>query len=122
MSLSVYLISKEIDKKECLHCGSTYDHRNELFWANITHNLGGMAEEAGIYKHLWRPEEIGITTASELIEPLTNGLNAMKSDPKRFKKFSADNEWGTYEQFIPWIADYLCACIENPDAEINISR
>ena len=31
--------------------------------ANITHNLGKMAEEAGIYKHLWRPEEIGITKA-----------------------------------------------------------
>lgn len=46
----------------------------EVFGSNITHNLGEMAEEAGIYKHLWRPEEIGITKADQLIAPLREGL------------------------------------------------
>lgn len=31
----------------------------EVFSANITHNLGEMADKAGIYKACWRPEEIG---------------------------------------------------------------
>jgi len=48
MSLDVYLMKTMPT--------SVYD-------ANITHNLGAMAEAAGIYKHLWRPEEIGITKA-----------------------------------------------------------
>lgn len=92
------------------------------FSANITHNLGAMADEAGIYKHLWRPEEIGVTHARQLIEPLRAGLALMRSDPARFRHFDAKNGWGTYEQFLPWIADYLAACEANPDSEIRVSR
>lgn len=40
----------------CAHCGRS----GEGYSANITHNLGAMAEAAGIYLALWRPEEIGI--------------------------------------------------------------
>ena len=93
-----------------------------VYEANITHNLGKMADEAGIYQHLWRPEEIGIETAAQLVEPLIAGLSLMKSDPSRFKAFDAPNGWGTYEQFIPWIERYLQACIENPDATIEVCR
>jgi hypothetical protein len=39
----------------------------EVYSDNITHNLGEMADAAGIYKALWRPEEIGITKAAELV-------------------------------------------------------
>lgn len=53
------------------------DNGNEVYDANITHNLNTMAEEAGIYKHLWRPEELGITKAKDLIEPLAEGLAKM---------------------------------------------
>jgi hypothetical protein len=81
-----------------------------------------MAEAAGIYKHLWRPEEIGITRAQELIEPLTNGLALLKSDPERFKGFDSPNGWGLYVNFVPWVENYLNACVEYPDAEISVSR
>jgi hypothetical protein len=94
----------------------------DVYDSNITHNLNHMAEQAGIYKHLWHPEEIGITKASQLIEPLTDGLALLRSDPDRFRKFSASNGWGTYEQFIPWIEKYLAACIKYPDAEVRVSR
>jgi len=107
MSLDVYL---------------TVVQPTEVFWANITHNLGKMAEEAGIYKHLWRPEELGITKAKELIEPLEKGLALMKSDPKRFEKFNSPNGWGLYENFVPWITRYIIACKEYPDADVSISR
>jgi len=93
-----------------------------LFDANITHNLGTMAEEAGIYKHLWRPEEINIKNAGELIEPLEKGLNLMKADPERFKQFNAENGWGLYKHFVPWVEKYLEACKENPKALISSSR
>jgi len=93
----------------------------EVYWANITHNLGRMAEEAGIYKCLWRPSEIGITKASQLIEPLADGIKLMELDPTRFKKFDAANGWGIYNDFIPWLKDYLAACIKFPDADINVS-
>jgi len=94
----------------------------EVYGANITHNLGKMAEEAGIYQHLWRPEEIGITKASQLIEPLTEGLAKMKADPDRFKIHNAKNGWGLYEHFVPWIEKYLEACKEFPNADVNVWR
>jgi len=54
---------------------------NEVFDYNITHNLTDMAEAAGIYRALWRPEEIDINTASQLIPILADGLNKLLSSP-----------------------------------------
>lgn len=96
--------------------------RTQVYDSNITHNLGAMAEEAGIYKHLWRPEEIGIDRAEKLIEPLRAGLELMRSDPERFKKFNASNGWGLYEHLVDFVERYLQACIENPDAEVSVRR
>jgi hypothetical protein len=93
-----------------------------IFDANITHNLSQMAEEAGIYKHLWRPEELGIKKASELIKPLTDGLNLLKENPKTFEKFNPNNGWGSYDGLVRFVENYLEACKENPDAEISVWR
>lgn len=94
----------------------------QVFQANITHNLNKMADEAGIYKHVWRPEEIGITHARMLIGPLRDGIALMRSDPERFRALDTPNGWGTYDQFVPWLEAYLAACVENPDATIEASR
>lgn len=94
----------------------------EVFSANVTHNLNTMAEAAGIYDHLWRPDEIGITKASELIEPLRAGLALLKSDPPRFEQLNPKNGWGSYERFVPWIERYLAACENYPDAAVEASR
>lgn len=94
----------------------------EVYWSNITHNLNNMAKEAGIYECVWRPEEVGIEYAGQLIEPLKKGIELMESDPDRFKVFSASNGWGTYDQFLPWLKKYLRACEENTDAIVSVSR
>lgn len=94
----------------------------DVYSANITHNLRDMAIEAGIYQHLWRPEELGLTKAGDLIQPLTVGLALLKSDPPRFEKFNSSNGWGLYVHFVPFVEKYLLACIENPNAEIRVSR
>jgi hypothetical protein len=107
MSLDVYLRAVRLTK---------------VYSANITHNLNKMADEARIYKHLWRPDEIGITKAEQLIEPLRAGLELLVSDPERFKKFNPANGWGDYEGLVKFVQDYLSSCEENPDAEIEISR
>lgn len=99
---------------------TTGDER--LYDANITHNLGRMAEAAGIYQCCWRPEEIGITKAEQLIAPLTEGLTKMQADPVRFSQFNASNGWGLYENFVLWVARYLEACKEYPDADVCVSR
>jgi hypothetical protein len=98
------------------------EESDEVFSANITHNLGRMADAAGIYQHLWRPEEIGITKASQLIDPLRQGVVLLKSDPPRFCAMNPENGWGSYAGFIPWIERYLQACEEFPDADVSVSR
>jgi hypothetical protein len=125
MSLAVHLNGPVIlTTCECPNCGNRHerDMQEEFYHANITHNLGSMANEARIYKHLWRPEEIGVTKAAELIAPLEAGLILLKSNPSRFKAFSAENDWGTYKQFVLWLENYLDACKKYPDALVSVSR
>ena len=93
-----------------------------VYSANITHNLGKMAAEAGIYEALWRPDEIGIKTAYDLIGYLSQGLALLKSDPARFEKFNSPNGWGMYEHFVPFVDSYLKACAKWPAAVVSVWR
>lgn len=102
---------------------ATYDEPDQtVFSSNITHNLGRMAGAAGIYQHLWRPEEINITHAAELIEPLAKGLADLRARPDHFKTFDSANGWGTYPNFVRFVAEYLDACREHPGATVSVSR
>jgi hypothetical protein len=94
----------------------------EVYTANITHNLNKMAEAAGIYLELWRPDEIGVTKASELIEPLEAGLRRLNADPYTYRGFNPKNGWGTYEGLVQFVSSYLEACVLYPDAEVRVSR
>lgn len=107
MSLDVYLLAL----------------RPTLVWErNMTHNLNKMAEAAGVYQHLWRPDEIGITKAAELIEPLSAGLAKLRADPDHYRAFNPENGWGSYAGLVEFVAQYLGACKADPDAEISVSR
>lgn len=121
MSLDVYLTRK---KWISYDAGKTLTEEEETVYdANITHNLGKMAGEAGIYEALWRPEEIGKTKANEIVELLEKGLADLKARPKHFEKFNSPNGWeGTVKDFVPFVEKYLEACKEYPDAFIEVSR
>jgi len=93
-----------------------------VYSGNITHNLSRMAREAGIYNALWRPEEIGIATANQLIDPLVNGLNRLRNAPSRFQQFNPISGWGSYDVLVGFAAEYLEACVSYPDAAIRTSR
>lgn len=106
----------------CCEHVHTRQSRECYFDANITHNLTRMADAAGIYKHLWRPEEIGITKASQLIEPLRIGLELLQSDRKVFEIFNPENGWGSYDGLVKFVSNYLEACESYPEAEVYASR
>lgn len=112
MSLDVYLYFEDVRDWE----------KPAAYSANITHNLNTMAMAAGIYKELWRPDEINITHAHQLIEPLSKGLELLKKYPDYFSQFNASNGWGLYEHFVPFVEEYLTACKENSEAKIEVSR
>lgn len=94
----------------------------EVYWCNITHNLTKMAAEAGIYHALWRPEEIGVTTARQLIPLLEAGLAALRANPVDYRQFNPENGWGNYNDLLGFVRTYLDACKENPDATVRVSR
>jgi hypothetical protein len=81
-----------------------------------------MAQAAGLYQVLWRPEELGITKASELVLALRIGLAWLESDPARFTPFNGLNGWGLYEDFVPFVRSYLKACQSSPQATVVVSR
>ena len=91
-----------------------------LFDANITHNLGKMADAAGLYPCLWRPHSCGHTLAKDIIPELTRGYNKLKDNPLEFKEYDNPCGWGTYDTFLPWVREYLDACNEHPLASIDV--
>ena len=93
-----------------------------VFDRNITHNLNKMADEAGIYEALWRPDENGYEKASDITPILEEGLKKLKADPEHFAKFNAPNDWGMYEHFVPFVEEVLEACKKYPNALIWVSR
>lgn len=125
MSLDISLVGPE-KEVPCICCGCGNEHtkeeREKFYDGNITHNLGAMAEAAGIYKLLWRPEELGITKAGQIIDPLRSGVELLNSDPERFKKFNPSNGWGSYESLLAFAATYLAKCSIHPEAEISVCR
>ena len=124
MSLDVYLTG---DPREVECTCSCCDHKHtrtervEYFSANITHNLGRMAEEAGIYEACWHHDRIGAVKAADLIDLLSTGLAALVADPQRFTKLNPSNGWGDYDGLIRFVDRYLAACREYPHADIHAS-
>ena len=125
MSLNVYLygIRHEIEC-ECPKCGHFHKEtvRDLHYEANITHNLWKMAEETGIYMEIWRPDEIRITVARQLIVPLREGLALLCADPDRFLRYNPENGWGSYDGLIKFTRKYMEACLEYPKDTVEVSR
>jgi len=123
MSLDVYLTGPETEGPCTCECG--HQHMKPVstvyFDANITHNLNKMAEEAGIYKALWHPEDIGVMKAAQLIPLLAGGLEILKANPARFEVFNPENGWGDYAGLVLFVERYLFACVKNPEADVGAS-
>jgi hypothetical protein len=93
-----------------------------VFTRNMTHNLAEMADHAGVYDCIWRPDENNIYEASELVTPLAKGLSLLLSDPEMFKRYNPENGWGSYDTLVRFVAEYLQGCINHPDARVRVSR
>jgi hypothetical protein len=99
-----------------------------VYSANITHNLGKMADAVvlsngkTLYQVLWRPDEHGWKTAEDIVEMLDEGWNILLADPEKFKKFNPENGWGDYDGLVHFVYQYRNACWDTPDAELSVSR
>ena len=94
----------------------------EVFESSITHNLTEMAEAAGLYLPLWRPEELGVKSAGDLIPYLVKGIRIMKKNKEGLLKYSPKNNWGSFDDLLDVASTYLTACRQFPRAEIYVDR
>lgn len=96
----------------------------EMYGRNITHNLAAMADAAGLYQPIWRPDEMTppVTTAAQLAPLLRDGLATLTADPERFTALNPQNEWGSYAGLVAFVRQYLAACEAHPDATVEVSR
>lgn len=94
----------------------------DVFHNNITHNLGEMAKEAGLYLVMWHPEDIKVTKAKQAVPYLKEGIKNLRLNPDKYKKFNPVNGWGSYEGLLSSAEEYLSACVENPNSIIEVCR
>ena len=111
MSLDLYF-----DSPLCVHCGQGGNRTS----FNITHNLTDMAEAAGVYSGLWRPNENGITKAGQLVPILTEGLTRLKANPVHYHTFDSPNGWGTYDNFVSFVTKVLEHCEAHPNDLVSV--
>ena len=95
---------------------------SSVFDRNITHNLGKMAHAAGLYEAIWRPEEINISRAIDLIPFLEKGLKNLEKNKIELVKLNPENGWGSYEGLLDFVEEYLENCKMYPDSKISVSR
>lgn len=93
-----------------------------VFSDNITHNLTQMAQACKLYKPLWRPEELGIKYAKDLIPYLSDGLAELVSKPNSYKQFNSPNGWGTYQGLVRFTTAIYIACLDYPDMIVQTER
>lgn len=92
----------------------------------ITHNLNRMADFAGLYKALWRPEELFPLKekiyAEDLIETIGEGLKFLKENKEECEKLNPENGWGTYENLVQFTENYYKNLKMHPKSEIEVCR
>lgn len=141
MSLDVSLFRKKLVSYDEF---KTVEKQNELVYSdNITHNLNIMADKAGIYEALWQPHRLHDNylksysenndakyefknsisiLAKDIIMPLQKSYDRLISEQSYFEQFNSDNGWGLYKDFVPFVKNYLDACIKFPNSIIFVSR
>lgn len=126
MGLVVYLITAIVTGDG--HICSKRSHVDELveeekvYSAHLTHNLIKMADEAGLYYVLWRPEELCYETADQLIPDLSKGLDNLRRNPEKYEKYNPENGWVSYACLYKFTSDYLEACRKFPEANVYAER
>ena len=111
MSLDISLYTSDTDGNEF-----------EAWEKNITHNLTEMADKAGLYKVMWRPEEIEVKNAKEAVPYLITGIKYMLDNKEALEKLNPENGWGSYEGLLNAATEYYQECKKRPSARIEVSR
>jgi hypothetical protein len=98
------------------------DGSQSLYEKNFTTNCVNMAQALGVCNPIYNPKIVDITKAHQLIDPLTDAYHKLRADKEQFRQYEATNGWGTVEQFMAFLFEYLRACEDFPYADVEVSR
>lgn len=110
MSLDVNIKYKAF---EC--CGRDEEYADVHL--NITHNLGRIASELGVYEMLWKND--GTKKCSEQIDQLIEAKDKLSSNIEYYHQFNSSNGWGTADNFEDFLGQVIYEMKLNPNAYIE---
>lgn len=101
-----------------------HESGSECISFNITHNLVPMADKAGLYEPLWRPEENypHPVLASDVYPAIMAGFNNLMINPESYKDLNPGNGWGDYNGLVDFTANVLAALRQYPLAVVEACR
>lgn len=116
MSLDISMIFDE-----CPRCGEDVE---PIDVGNITHNLTEMAEAAGLYEAMWRPEDIkaGVVTGRDVLPLLEDGIAWLVAHKEEAEKLNPENGWGDYDCLLATARAYRDVCRQYPGGRISVGR
>lgn len=115
MGLDVYL-------QATIDTGDVEPITVDIYHGSVSHNCNAMAMVAGCYHAVWRPDEIGIETAKDLIPHLENGILEMREKKLELMRHEPANGFGSYEGLLRFLESYLSACRRNPKTKVYACR
>lgn len=83
----------------------------------INSDFKEMAKACGIYECLWSPAYFNMHTAGAVAPEVTRALRDLLNSPGYYKLF--ETPYATYLAFRNFLVQYLSACVEYPDAELD---
>lgn len=124
---TIELTRQQLFEKFKIRIGAVESSTRRVFEYNLTHNLCEMAKQVSIgdhtlYQYLWRPDEIGVVLAKQMIDPLTLAVDVLRRDRSKLEGFNPPNGWGNFEHLLEGVELYLSASINNPETVIEASR
>ena len=94
----------------------------EVYTTSVHNNFNLLIESLGIYQHLWRPDELNITHARQLIAPLESALENLEFNKEKYRKHEPPGMCGKIELFIIFLKNLLESCKQHPNATISVCR
>lgn len=110
MSLAVF-----VNPPQCTCCG----HTPTGVQLSVMHNLAPLARELRAYDTLWHPV---VTSAWQMRPLLQATAQALAERRQELAPRWNDHDCGTYVELEAFVQAYLCACLEHPNATIEVSR
>jgi hypothetical protein len=100
--------------ERCEHCGRSDD---DGWTANYTHNMNGALREIWGGKDWW---DLSYMTASEALPFVVTAIDALQTDPERYRAHEPGNGWGSVETLLGFLRRVRVALEQRPGDRLRV--